>query len=148
MPDAHAYLGHFYGDGWGVTSSLHFVILTLSRHVAFAELSSLALFLSFTWPSVAYALDILAWDILFAISMFFAAPAFGGNRLALSIRMLMFASGVFALAGLSGVVDGDMSLRNIGIVGYLGVFMVVAALLVFLFYRSKPVGSSASEPKS
>jgi hypothetical protein len=50
----------------------------------------------------------------------------------------MIASGVLALAGLSGVVAGDMQLRNIGLVGYVGVFLVVAALLAVLFYRTTP----------
>ncbi len=129
----------------GVTSSLHFVILTLSRQAAFVELAWLPLFLSFEWPSVAYALDILAWDVFFAFSMLFAAPVFGGSRLAISIRVLMIASGVLALAGLSGVVGGNMGLRNIGIVGYLGVFLVVATLLAILFYRSSPAAAPASE---
>ncbi len=53
--------------------------------------------------------------------------------------MLMIASGVLALAGLSGVVVGDMQVRNIGIVGYVGVFPVVAALLAVLFYRAPPL---------
>jgi len=136
----------FMGLLAGVTSSLHFVILTLSRQTAFAELSWLPLFLSFKWPSVAYALDILAWDVFFALSMLAAAPVFGGGRLAVSIRVLMITSGVLSLAGLSGVVGGDMRLRNIGIVGYLGVFMVIAALLAVLFYRSRPVGTPASKP--
>jgi hypothetical protein len=39
---------------------------------------------------------------------------------------------------LSGVVFGDMQLRNIGIVGYVGVFLVVAVLLAVLFYRALP----------
>jgi hypothetical protein len=60
--------------------------------------------------------------------MLFAALVFRGSRLAAWIRVLMIASGVLALAGLSGVV-GEMQLRNIGIVGYVGVFFVVAALL-------------------
>jgi len=30
---------------------------------------------------VAYALDILAWDVFFALSMLFAQQAFGGSRL-------------------------------------------------------------------
>jgi hypothetical protein len=71
--------------------------------------------------------------------MLFAAPVFRGNRLAVWIRVLMIASGVLALAGLSGVVVGDMQLRNIGIVGYVGVFLVVAALLAVLFYRATPL---------
>jgi hypothetical protein len=122
----------------GVTCSLHFMILTLSRQAAFASQSWMPLFLSFKWPSVAYVLDILAWDFFFALSMFFAAPVFNGNRLATSIRILMIASGVLALAGLSGVVAGDMQLRNIGIVGYVVVFLVVAGLLGLLFYRTRP----------
>jgi hypothetical protein len=137
----------FMGLVAGVTSSLHFLILTLSRQPAFAEVSSLPLFLSFEWPSVAYALDILAWDVFFALSMLFAAPVFGGSRLATSIRVLMITSGVLALAGLGGVVTGDMSLRNVGIVGYLGVFLIVAVLLGVLFYRTKPADVSTDDAR-
>jgi len=50
----------------------------------------------------------------------------------------MIASGLLSLAGLSGVVAGDMQLRNIGIVGYVGVLRVVAALLAIWFYRTTP----------
>jgi hypothetical protein len=92
----------FMGLAAGVTCNLHFVIPTLSRQPAFAGHWWLPLFLSFKWPSVVYALDILAWDFFFPLSMFFAAPVFSGSRLAASIRVLMIASGVLALAGLSG----------------------------------------------
>jgi hypothetical protein len=109
----------FMGLLAGMTSIVHFCILTLSRQPEFARQSWLPLVLSFNWPSVVYALDILAWDIFFPLSMLFAAPVFGGSRLAGWIRVLMIASGVLSLAGLSGVVSGDMQLRNIGIVGYL-----------------------------
>jgi hypothetical protein len=122
-----------------LTCSVHFVILTLSRQPKFTEQSWLPLVLSFNWPSVVYALDILAWDIFFALSMLFAAPVFRGSRLAAWIRALMIASGVLALAGLSGVVVGHMQLRNIGIVGYVGVFLAVAALLAVLFFRAPPL---------
>jgi len=44
-------------------------------------------------------------------------------------RALMIAGGVLALAGLSGVVASDMQLRNIGIVGYVGVSLILASLL-------------------
>ena len=125
----------------GVRCSLHFVILTLSRQPEFTGQSWLPLVFSFNWPSVAYALDILGWDVFFALSMLFAAPVFWGSRLAAWIRVLMIASGVLALAGLSGVVVGEMQLRNIGIVGYVGVFLVVTALLGVLFYRATPLGA-------
>jgi hypothetical protein len=136
----------FMGLVAGVTCSVHFVILTLSRQAAFAGQSWLPLFLSFKWPSVVYALDVLAWDFFFPLSMFFAAPVFGGSRLAASIRVLMIASGVLALAGLSGVVASDMQLRNIGIIGYVGVFLVVVGLQAVLFYRTQPAVGATSEP--
>ena len=129
----------FMGMLAGLTCSVHFVILTLSRQPEFAEQSWLPLVLSFNWPSVVYALDILGWDVFFPLSMLFAAPVFWGTRLAAWIRVLMTASGVLALAGLSGVVVGDMQLRNIGIVGYVGVFLLVTALLAVLFYRATPL---------
>lgn len=122
----------------GLTSALHFVILTVSREAAFADLSWLPLVLSFEWPSVAYAIDILAWDVFFALSVLFAAPVFGGSRLALWVRALLIVSGVLSAAGLSGVVLGNMQARNIGIVGYTVVFAVAAVLLAVLFYRTKP----------
>jgi len=122
----------------GVTFIVHFCVLTLSRQPEFRAQSWLPLVLSFEWPSVVYALDILGWDVFFPLSMLFAALVFQGSRLAAWIRVLMIASGVLSLAGLSGVVAGDMQLRNIGIVGYVGVFLVVAALLAVLFYRTTP----------
>ena len=122
----------------GVTCSVHFVILAVGRHAALAGLAGAPLLLSFTWPSVAYALDILAWDVFFAIAVLFAAPVFGGSRLAAWIRVLLLTSGALALAGLGGVVAGDMRLRMIGVVGYVGVFPVAALLLALLFHRAAP----------
>jgi hypothetical protein len=40
------------------------------------------------------------------------------------------------LAGLAGVVVGNMQVRDIGIVGYGGVFPVVALLVAFAFTRT------------
>ena len=117
----------------GLTGTLHFIILTVGHAAVFQRTPEL---LSFHWPSVAYALDILAWDVFFALAMLFAAPVFAGGRLARAIRLLMIVSGALALAGLSGVMTGDMRLRNIGIVGYDGVFLIVALLLALLFYRT------------
>jgi hypothetical protein len=128
----------FMGLLAGVTCSLHFLILTLSHQPEFSGQPWQPLVFSFNWPSVAYALDIVGWDVFFALSMLFAAPVFSGSRLATWIRWLMIASGVLSLAGLSGVVVGNMQVRNIGIVGYVGVFLVVAVLLTVFFYKANP----------
>jgi hypothetical protein len=121
-----------------VTCSLHFVILTVSHQPAFAGQPWAPLFFEFKWPSVVYALDILAWDVFFPLSMLFASVLFSGSRLNEWIRWLMVASAILALGGLSGVAANDMQLRNIGIVGYVGVFLVVDVLLGVLFYREAP----------
>jgi hypothetical protein len=140
-PDAKAFsllAVVFVGVLAGVTCSVHFVILVVGRQVVLAGPAVMRRLLSFEWPSVAYALDILAWDVFFALSVLCAAPAFDGSRLARWIRALLVASGVLALAGLGGVVVGDMRLRNVGIVGYAGVFPVAAALMALLFQRASP----------
>jgi hypothetical protein len=65
-----------------ITCGVHFVILTVSRQALFSGNPWMPLLLSFKWPSISYALDILAWDVFFALSVLFAAPVFSGNRLA------------------------------------------------------------------
>ncbi len=122
----------------GLTCSVHFVILTLSRQEAFSELAWAPFLLSFRWPSVVYALDILAWDGLFPLAVLFVVPVFYGSRLASWIRVLLISSGVLALAGLGGLITGDMQVRNIGIIGYVGVFPIATLLLAILIYRTRP----------
>lgn len=121
-----------------VTSSVHFSILTLSGQQGFGGDSSAGSQLAFRWPSVVYSLDILAWDVFFALAMLFASAVFRDGGIHRAIRISMIVSGVLALAGLTGVALGDMAIRNLGIVGYLGAFLVVDALLLKLFLRCKP----------
>jgi hypothetical protein len=117
----------------GLTSSLHFVVLTVGDEIEATGLSWVPLFVSFKWPSVVYALDILAWDWFFALSMLSAAPVFKAGRLEMRLRVLMIVSGVLSLAGLIGVPLGDMQYRNIGIIGYGVVAPVVFLLLGMVF---------------
>ena len=50
----------------GITSSVHFVILSAGHQMKAAGLAGFPILFSFKWPSVVYALDILAWDWFFA----------------------------------------------------------------------------------
>jgi hypothetical protein len=124
-----------------LTSSVHFVILVVGRQPAFLALPQTPLLHSFTWSSVSYALDILAWDGFSSLAVLCAAPVFTGSRLTRASRVLFVVSGLLAPAGFGGVVLGEMRIRNIGIFGYVGVFPVAALLVASLFYRTRPARS-------
>jgi len=121
----------------GITSSVHFVILTVGHQIEAIGPTWTPLLLSFKWPSLAYSLDILAWDWFFALSMLFAAPVFKDGKLEKAVRALMIISGLLSLAGLIGVPLGDMKVRNIGIIGYVLVAPVVFLMLGIIFGRAR-----------
>lgn len=98
----------------GITSCVHFSILALGHTAEAQSLPGFAFWFSFRWPSVVYALDILAWDWFFGLSMLFLAPVFWRRR---PLSELLVLSGVLSLAGLLGVALENMPIRNIGILG-------------------------------
>jgi hypothetical protein len=136
----------------GVTSCVHFVIITVSHQKEISGLAWAPLLFAFKWPSVTYTLDILAWDIFFPLAMLFAAPVFRTGRLETTVRILMIVSGVLSLAGLIGVPLADMNYRNIGIIGYAVVAPGVFLLLGILFGHTQPgpgdIHSSISNQQS
>ena len=129
-----------------ITCCVHFLVLFVGRQLeSISGLESFSYIFSFKWPSVIYALDILAWDLFFALSILFAAPVFKGDRLKSSVRILMIISGVLSFAGLLGPVFGNMLIRNIGIIGYAVVFPVICLLLAIVFNRAKIKGKEEME---
>jgi hypothetical protein len=99
----------------GITSCVHFVVLRINHHTEHEQLSKFSFVFSFKWPSVVYALDILAWDWFFALSVLFAAPVFKKTRLEKRLRFVLVLSGIISLSGLIGVPLQNMQIRNIGI---------------------------------
>lgn len=117
-----------------ITCCVHFLILSVSRSIeSETGLQWMTFIFSFKWPSVLYALDILAWDFFFGFAALFAAPVFKGGKLQNAIRVLLIISGVLCFAGLLGPVLGNMQIRNIGIIGYAVVFPVAGLLLAKVF---------------
>ena len=106
-----------------LTSAVHFSILTLGRSPPFSDPSWSDVF-SFEWPSVVYAIDILAWDGFFSLALFCAAPAVRS----VLVRRLLIVAGGLALIGMLGPFIGQMSIRNIGVIGYAVIFPIAAAL--------------------
>lgn len=114
-----------------VTSLVHFLILTISRDLP----GNWDDVFAFRWPSVAYAADILAWDVFFALSVLSASRIFRSAGWSLWTGRLLVVSGVLSLLGLLGVATGDMQVRNIGILGYAVVFPVAALMMRKVFSR-------------
>jgi hypothetical protein len=108
----------------GLTTAVHFVELTALRQLGSAGLA---------WPSVPYALELLAWDIFLGLSLVFASFTFeatGRDRIA---RRGLLLCGVLCLAGVTGPVVGDMRLQLVGVFGYAVVLPIVCLFLSRLF---------------
>lgn len=125
-----------------LTSSVHFAILTLSRQPEMAATAWAGLVFSFTWPSVVYALDILAWDVFFPLGALFAAFAVPGTGRRRWVRQLLYASSALAFLGLLGIPLANMNIRNIGVIGYVVLFPMAAALYSSTF---KPSGTQGAD---
>ena|SRR6218665_2424690 len=120
------------------TSVVHLTILTYGRMIDAEKSQELSWLLSFTWPSVAYALDILAWDVFFPLAMLFAAVLlWKGSQRERRISLIMTASAVLSLLGLPGIPLNNMQVRNIGIIGYALVSPFAFLLLGIHFKKSR-----------
>jgi hypothetical protein len=112
----------------GLTGSVHFVQLTAVRQSASASL---------TWPSTAYALELLAWDLFLGLSLLFAAPVFTAGQLEGAVRTGLYVAGTLCIVGILGPASGEMRLQFIAVTGYAGVLPAVCLLLGMLFRRSR-----------
>jgi hypothetical protein len=103
------------------TTVVHFVQLTVARHIDSATFPGYAGIFGWQWPSTFYAIDIVAWDVFFGLALLFAVPAFT-RRDATLVRWGLILSGSLCLIGLVGPFANVLALRTIGIVGYTVVF--------------------------
>jgi hypothetical protein len=104
------------------TTVVHFVQLTVARHIDSATFPGYARIFGWQWPSTFYALDIVAWDVFFGLALLFAVPAFAHRGDAMLVRRGFILSGSLCLIGLVGPFANVLALRTIGIVGYTVVF--------------------------
>ena len=104
------------------TTVVHFVLLTVARHIDPATFPGYARIFGWQWPSTFYAIDIVAWDVFFGLALLFAVPAFAHRRDATLVRRGLILSGSLCLIGLVGPFANILALRTIGIVGYTVVF--------------------------
>ena len=113
--------------GWMLAAAaftivVHFVELTVARHIDPATFPGYARIFGWQWPSTFYAIDIVAWEVFFGLSLLFAVPAFAHRSDATLIRRGLIASGSLCLIGLIGPIANALAWRTIGIFGYTIVF--------------------------
>jgi hypothetical protein len=121
----------------GITVCVHVVLLTAGRQLD-ATSPGYNLLLSWTWPSVAFALDIASWDFFLGFGLLLAATAFTGPALPRLVRRGLQLSGAVCLFGLVGAATGNMGLRDIGIAGY-AVILPVVLLVIARVFAATPV---------
>jgi hypothetical protein len=124
--------------GWmiaaaGLTTVVHFVELTVARHIDQSTFPGYARIFGFAWPSAFYAIDIVAWDVFFGLALLFAVPAFAHQGVATAVRRGLIASGSLCLIGLIGPFANALGWRTIGILGYTVVFGLTCLPLIRWF---------------
>ncbi len=122
----------------GITVCVHLTLLTVGRQANVQTLPGYDMLLSWSWPSVVFALDIASWDFFFGFALVLAAAAFPGLGLSRLVRRGLLLSGALSLFGLVGAATGNMGVRDIGIAGYAVVLPVVLLVMARLF-AGKPV---------
>jgi uncharacterized membrane protein len=109
----------------GLTSAVHFVELTATRQRGSAGI---------LWPSPAYAIELLAWNLFLGLALLFAGAALAAIAPSAVRRGLLLAGGL-CVAGTLGPVVGNMRLQLVGVFGY-AVVLPVVCLLLARFFRA------------
>jgi hypothetical protein len=137
--------------GWmlllaGFTMTVHLVQLTVVRRIDPNAIHGFQYLFNWHWPSVLYGVDIVAWDIFFALALLFAAPVFHAAG-QVAVRNGLLIAGVMCLVGIIGPAVNHIALRQIGIIGYAVVWPIVCVPLSKAFRQGGlPSGAIVPAP--
>jgi hypothetical protein len=147
---AHLRMFSLIAFGWMLmaaclTMTVHVVELVVARRVEPEAVPGFARLFDFAWPSMLYAVDIVAWDLLLGLSLVFAAVVFTGPRYRAARRGLLV-SGVLCLIGLVGPAIDVLAWRGIGILGYVVAFPIACGALSRAFADAPVHGELPAAP--
>ncbi len=126
----------------GLTMTVHFVELTAVRQLWRAgRLVDYKL----VWPSLLFAVEYFAWDILVGFTMLSAGFAIAGRPAAGPARRALLFGGTLCLVGAAGPLSGRMFLQNVAVLGYAVVFPVAGALTARMFRGALPSSGGGDE---
>jgi len=118
-----------------LTCSVHFVSLTAGRQIESSVFPQLWRQVSlYEWPSLALAVEFLAWHFFFGLAMLFAALVWQPART--YVRISMLTSGALCLLSTLGPLTGEMRIPWLGIAGYAFLLPVACVFLAVLFRRT------------
>ncbi len=124
-----------------VTGGIHFFRLVVERRLEPPSAAEWAPLLSFRWPSVAFALDLLVWDLFLGLALLLTAPIFQGGGPAAAARRTLRLGGALCLVGFLGPATGDLRLQCIAIPGYAFVYPIACLWMTMAFGRRVPKAS-------
>lgn len=127
-----------------LTMTVHVVELVVARRVDPAAVPGFARLFDFAWPSMLYAVDVVAWDLLLGLSLLCAAFVFTGHRYR-AVRRGLMVSAALCLAGLVGPATDVLAWRGIGILGYVVAFPA-ACLWLSRAFSPVPQGGVDTPP--
>ena len=131
----------FGSFGAVVTMGVHFVQLTAVRQMWRAgDLVDYRL----VWPSVLFAVEYFAWDVLVGVTMIAAGLSLSDRPVEIAARRALLGGGGLCIVGVAGPVSGWMVLQNVSLFGYAVVLPVAAALLARVFYVTRPAAPGAA----
>jgi hypothetical protein len=131
--------------GWtlvwaALTITVHFVQLTVARRIDVQAIPGFTRLFGFEWPSLLFAVELLAWHLFLGLSLVFAAFAFVGGGREAAVRIGLTASGLLCVAGLIGPAVGDLTWRFIGVFGY-GVVFPIVCFMIGLLSKTPRLGA-------
>ncbi len=109
------------------TMGVHLVELTAGRAMGRMGL---------VWPSVTYAVELFAWDVLLGLALVLAAAALPVTSRERQLRWWLRLTGGLCLAGITGPLVGDMRLQLVGVAGY-ALFLPVVAWKLAGWFRAR-----------
>ena len=119
----------------GLTTTIHFVQLTAVRQLwRSGDITDYRL----VWPTLIFAVEYFAWDILIGLFMVLTGWALSGAQVRSGGQRVFIVGGALCLLGVAGPLTGQMLLQNIAVLGY-AVFLPLAAFLTSRSLKGAPI---------
>jgi hypothetical protein len=120
-----------------------FAITTTAVHLEELSYGRLTGQHGMVWPSVPYAIELVAWDVLLGVALLGAATAMRWDGGARRVQAWLQITGLLCLLGIAGPLTGDMRVQRVGVLGY-AVLLPVTCWMLRGRFRARVTESRAA----